>query len=122
MTSNLKLLFYPLLCFFSLILSLVVLAQVFLSLNSWEQNLDFSCLSQILFKLIYVFLIAAASYFLTISHQKTALSAASLIILFSIGFVTFKQAPLNLMIYYIFYAVMIASFNLNYLLSKNHQK
>lgn len=115
MKEYLKTIAYPLICFFSLILSLVILAKlagnidIFFSAGNSLLKLRFLSL------VIYVLLIVAGGYLLTESHNFAACVVAGFILVFSICYLILQNTEFTLLIYYFFYAILVAAFGMSQL-------
>lgn len=102
-------LIYPLICFFSLILSLVVLAKmvgkynIFFTMGNLFAKLHFVSL------FIYVLLIVAGGYLLIKARSLAVCIVAGLIFLLSVCYLLRGESQFNLLIYYFLYALVLAA-------------
>lgn len=108
MKSYWKIIVYPLLCFFSLILSLTVIAKLVGNINVWFSNGNELLKLHFFSLVIYSFLIVLAGYLLTKSENIAAVIVAGLIFGFSIVYLLFQNAAFALLIYYFLYSLIVA--------------
>lgn len=115
MKKYLKMVAYPLICFFSLILSLAVLAELIGKMNELFLAHDLIFKLRFLSLVVYVLLIVAGGYLLTKAHNLAAVSVAFLIFIFSLVYLILDKQDFVLLIYYFLYAVIVAGFGLSQL-------
>lgn len=106
---------YPLLCFFSLILSLAVIAKLVGNINIWFSSGNGLLKLHFFSLVIYSFLIVLAGYLLTRSKNIAAVIVAGMIFIFSIVYLLFQNAAFALLIYYFLYSVIVAGFGFSQL-------
>lgn len=98
---------YPIICFFSLVLSLVVIAKLAGRFQVIIVSPNLAKTVQFISMIVYVLLIVASSYLLTKSLYLGACVAAIAIFIFSILYLLISSIEFALLIYYFLYAAVI---------------
>lgn len=106
---------YPLICFFSLILSLAVMAELVGKMNYLFLANDPLFKLHFVSLVVYILLIIAGGYLLTRSCNLAAVVVASLIFAFSVVYLVLDRHDFVLLIYYFLYAAIVAGFGLTQL-------
>lgn len=115
MKKYLTIVAYPLICFFSLILSLAVIAELVGKMNYLFLANDPFFKLHFASLVVYILLIIAGGYLLTRSRNLAAVMVALLIFAFSVVYLVLDRQDFVLLIYYFLYAVIVAAFGLSQL-------
>lgn len=122
MKQSWKEIVYPLLSFFSLILSIVIIAKLVglindvLASDQIENKLLFISL------VVYIALIIAGGYLLVKQQYLFAVIVSGAILLLTICYVLMQGSEFTLLIYYILYAIIVGVIGLSQLKQESKQR
>ncbi|RVU70895.1 MULTISPECIES: hypothetical protein [Lactobacillus] len=119
MKSSWKVIVYPLVCFFSLILSLVMLAKLAGNIDIFLVSGNLQDKFYFLSIVVYILLIVGGGYALTRSQSSLALIIGLLIFVFSIFYLLTTNSNFTLLIYYFLYALAVAGFSMNQIIEQS---